>query len=51
MVFDFLWSWAETLRTWADRWKPEVRAWKDTEASAAKTKRAMGVFKKAVEGA
>src|SRR5262249_52379418 len=33
IVFDFLWSWADQIRQWADRWEPEIRAWRDTDAA------------------
>jgi len=44
MVFDFLWTWADQIQAWADRWEPEVRKWRDTEPGNAKRRRAMRVF-------
>jgi DNA-binding PadR family transcriptional regulator len=48
MVFDFLWTWADQMRAWADRWEPEIREWRDTRISNAKARKAARVFEERI---
>lgn len=49
MVFDFLWTWADTLRAWSERWQPEIAKWDDTRADVAKKRRALATFRARTE--
>ena len=48
IVFDFLWSWADLLRDWAERSRAEVSGWDGVRADPSKAKRAARVFSRAV---
>jgi DNA-binding PadR family transcriptional regulator len=48
VVFDFLWSFAELLRDWADRSTEEIGTWDDVEPLG-KEERALDIFRRALD--